>query len=70
MENVFEVFLERLRAVVQSWNFSDADAELKHQIIFGCIDDKLRARAMEDEQITLENLIKLAKTIDNTTLIF
>jgi hypothetical protein len=56
--------LERLRAVAKSCNFSDADAELKHQIVFGCIEDKLRARAMEDEQITLENLIKLAKTIE------
>jgi hypothetical protein len=64
----FEEFLERLRAIAKSCSFNVADGEFKHQIIFGCIDDKLRARAMEDEKITLENLIKLAKTIKTVEL--
>jgi hypothetical protein len=59
----FDEFLDRLKALAKSCNFTSGDSELKHQIIFGFIDDKLRARAMEDEKISLENLIKLAKTI-------
>jgi hypothetical protein len=57
-------FLDRLNALAKSCNFTRGDSELKHQVIYGCGSDKLRARAMEDDKITLENLIKLAKTIE------
>jgi hypothetical protein len=60
----FDEFLDRLNALAKSCNFTRGDSELKHQVIYGCGSDKLRARAMEDDKITLENLIKLAKTIE------
>jgi hypothetical protein len=60
----FDEFLDRLKALAKSCNFTSGDSELKHQIIYGCSSDKLRARAMEDDKITLENLIKLTKTIE------
>jgi hypothetical protein len=54
----FDEFLDRLNALAKSCNFTRGDSELKHQVIYGCGSDKLRARAMEDDKITLENLIK------------
>jgi hypothetical protein len=53
-----ESFDEFLNALAKSCNFTRGDSELKHQVIYGCGSDKLRARAMEDDKITLENLIK------------
>ena len=63
-EEPFDEFMERLKAVAQSCKFADTELEFKHQIIYGCFSDKLRSRAMEDEKLTLENLLKMAKTIE------
>jgi hypothetical protein len=60
----FDEFMERLKAIAQSCKFTNSDDDFKHQIIYGCWSDKLRARAMEDEKLTLENLIKQAKTTE------
>jgi hypothetical protein len=56
--------MKRLKAIAQSCKFTNSDVDFKHQIIYGCWSDKLRARAMEDEKLTLENLIKLANTTE------
>ena len=63
-EEKFDEYLDRLRAISKSCNFANENFELKNQIIYGCFSDKLKVRALEDETITLENLIKLAKTIE------
>ena len=60
----FDDFLDRLRAIAKSCNFSDTNASVKDQIIYGCFSDKVKSRAMEDDKLTLDNLIKFCKTIE------
>ena len=60
----FDDFLDRLRAIAESCNFSDTNASVKDQIIYGCFSDKVKSRAMEDDKLTLDNLIKFCKTIE------
>jgi hypothetical protein len=48
----FDEYLETLRAISKSCIFTNVNAELKNQIVYGCFSDKLRNRALEDESLT------------------
>jgi hypothetical protein len=61
----FNEYLERLRELEKPCAFSDKDNELKSQIIQGCISDKLRRRALEDESLDLSKIINLGRTLES-----
>ena len=57
-------FVTRLRKKAARCGFTDADTEIKYQIIFGCKDSKLRRAALQKDELTLEQLVSKGRTVE------
>lgn len=63
-EESLDQFYIRLRKMAQSCDFQDKDRELKSQIIGRCKDRRLRQRALETQNLTLDKLLKIGRTME------
>ena len=59
-----DTFCTRLRQLSQNCDFTDNNAEIKSQIIQGCISSNLRKKALKDDNITLDDLLKAARALE------
>ena len=62
-ENV-ETYANRLRKQAKLCNFHDIDRELKSQIIMGCMSSILRRRALRERNLTLQELLEIARNME------
>lgn len=62
-ENV-TTYNTRLRKLAEYCEFADIEAEIKSQIVQSCSSARLRRRALRDGDMTLENLLTLARAFE------
>ena len=58
-----EDFYSALKALAETCNFADNNAEIKSQLILGCKLDKVRTKGLSDPNVTLQDLLQYAKTL-------
>lgn len=66
-DEVVDTYHTRLQKLAQTCDFSDKNAEIKSQIIQGCISNKLRRRALQEKQ-TLESILDIARSMELTEI--
>ena len=54
-------FFSRLKLLSVPCGFTDVNAELKSQLIQGCVSTKLRRKALSDQTVTLEQLVAFGR---------
>ena len=59
-------YAARLRTLAVRCSFADVDAELKSHVICSCVDSGLRRRALRDSEMSLQQLLTLARTYEAT----
>ena len=57
-------YLTRLRQLATTCDFSDANRELKSQLIQGCRSNRLRRKALTDPTLTLDKLFEMARAAE------
>ena len=58
-------FSARLRELAQTCNFHSVDNEVKSQIISKCCNKRLRQRALETPDITLNKLLEMGNAMES-----
>ena len=59
-----DTFHTRLRKLAETCEFTDTDAEIKSQIIQSCSSSRLRRRALRESEMTLKQLLLLARSLE------
>ena len=60
----FDVFVNKLRVLVKNCGYRDPNAELKSRIIQGCFSETLRIQALNDANMTLDELISNGRNME------
>ena len=60
-------FYRELKEAVAMCHFTDANAEIKSQLITGCLSEKVRQKGLMNSNMLLGNLINYAKTTETIT---